>query len=126
MAQLLVVDDEKDVLEMMSLLLEDRGFQVVTERDGRAAIERLMTGFRPDAIVLDLMMPVMDGRSFLQRLGQLPEPVCSTPVMVLTATRRPALMEGVALLAKPFDMDELVAGLDALIVAGRGAARHTA
>ena len=60
----LVVEDERSILEALSELLEDEGYAVVTAADGTEALEQLLRGLRPCLIVLDLMMPRMNGDDF--------------------------------------------------------------
>jgi two-component system response regulator MprA len=80
----LLVDDEQDVLRALSELLESEGYKVVTATDGRDALERLHGGLRPDVILLDLMMPGMDGWDFRQE--QLKDDdLGSIPVIVISA-----------------------------------------
>lgn len=107
----LVVDDEPDLRELVALTLADAGFEVGTARDGRDALARIAE-HRPDIILLDMMMPVMDGRALCAELrgnGGLPR------VVVMTAADRAAQcareLGAVGWLAKPFDLDELVAAI---------------
>ena len=62
----LVVDDDRAVLDAVSELLQNEGYRVATARDGRVALARLRRGLRPCVILLDLMMPGMDGWDFRQ------------------------------------------------------------
>src|SRR5689334_6104245 len=64
MDTILVVDDDEDILEALRDLLRDEGYDVVAARDGRTALERLRGGLRPRLILLDLMMPTMNGYEF--------------------------------------------------------------
>ncbi len=82
---LLVVDDDANVARSLSNLLEDEGYRVVAAENGRRGLDLVEAGLRPNAIILDLMMPVMDGWDF--RAEQLKDPaIRDTPVIVLTAT----------------------------------------
>ena len=82
---LLVVDDDANIARALSNLLEDEGYRVVAAENGRRGLELVEEGLRPSAIILDLMMPVMDGWDF--RAEQLKDPaIRDTPVIVLTAT----------------------------------------
>lgn len=84
----MVVDDDDDVRESVSLLLSDEGYDVVTAPNGAVALHELHEGVLPSLIVLDLMMPVMSGWEFRDR--QLhDEQICSIPVIVLTAAGEP-------------------------------------
>ncbi len=104
----LVVDDEPDLRELVALTLVDAGFDVVVARDGRDALVRIAER-RPDIVLLDMMMPIMDGRTLCRVLradGGLPR------VVVMTAADHAAQcardVGAVGWLAKPFDIDELV------------------
>jgi CheY-like chemotaxis protein len=80
----LVVDDDRAVLDGLSELLQNEGYSVVTAQDGTAALEQLRRGLRPCAILLDLMMPGMDGWDF--RHEQLKEDdLRDIPIVVITA-----------------------------------------
>jgi CheY-like chemotaxis protein len=81
----LVIDDDRAVLDGLSELLENEGYNPVTAQDGRTALERLRRGVRPRVILLDLMMPGMDGWDF--RHEQLrDDDLKDIPVVVITAT----------------------------------------
>jgi CheY-like chemotaxis protein len=86
---ILVVDDERDVREALELSLSLEGYQVVTARHGREALDLLERGLRPSLVLLDLMMPVMNGRDFLAALRGQPE-FDQLPVVVVTAFGRMA------------------------------------
>src|SRR5215475_13983911 len=69
----LYVDDEKEITDLMTVALGSEGFDVTVANDGQAAIEALSEKSRIDAIVLDYMMPNLDGLQFLERVSQNPE-----------------------------------------------------
>jgi len=108
----LVVEDNEDVRETLVELLESYGYEAIGAEHGRAAFEKLARlGTRPCMIVLDLMMPVMDGRAF--RLEQLKQPdVSSVPVVVISAfdesPERIRDMQALAYLRKPINLTELI------------------
>ena len=110
--RVLVVDDDPDVRELMSQLLELEGHQVQGAADGEEALACLRRGPRPDAILLDLRMPGMNGWEF--RAAQLADPeLASIPVYVLTADRTSDVEDLHALRAagffhKPLDVDALL------------------
>ena len=80
----LIVDDDSAVRAALKELFETEGYTVVLAANGRAALKRLMEGFRPSVVLLDLMMPVMDGWDF--RTEQLKDPALKDiPVFILTA-----------------------------------------
>jgi len=79
----LAVDDEPDVLELIKQVLEDENINVITALNGAEAIE-VLESTKPDLILLDLMMPVMDGFEFSQRVRKNPE-WASIPVIIITA-----------------------------------------
>jgi len=105
-AQVLVIDDDWDIRELVQIILEDAGYTVTLAPDGEAALDVLQHAARlPDVILLDLRMPIMDGRTFRQH--QLADPVWRTiPVVLLSADREvdavAAALGGAAVLAKPF------------------------
>lgn len=84
MAHILVVDDEPDVRELFNITLKMAGHQTDTARDGLEAIDKLGQK-RPDLILLDLMMPRMDGFAFLSHVREKEE---SAPMRVLVATAK--------------------------------------
>jgi len=105
MTRVLLVDDERCLLETLYALLVDEGFEVSTAYNGREAVERLPE-FAPDVVVSDVMMPVMDGQQLLQQLRQEPT-TRAIPVILMTAGKAPA-GDAVTVLRKPFHADVLV------------------
>jgi CheY-like chemotaxis protein len=105
--QVLIVDDEEDVRTIAQLGLELRaGWQVLIARSGKEAIQ-IAAQFQPDVILLDLMMPEMDGRATLQQLKANPQ-TRSIPVILVTAKAQQLRSEIAAgldvatVIAKPF------------------------
>jgi CheY-like chemotaxis protein len=104
---ILLVEDDQDVREAIQQALEFEGYQVRTARHGDEALQALRTGTRPALILLDLMMPVMDGWEFLKRRAEQPE-LTGTPVIVFSAAGDRATPSGVsAIIRKPVDLDVL-------------------
>ncbi|MEU2432306.1 response regulator transcription factor [Streptomyces sp. NPDC007861] len=115
--RVLVVDDEASLTELLSMALRYEGWQVRSAGDGAGAV-RSARGFRPDAVILDMMLPDMDGLAVLSRLRrELPD----VPVLFLTA--KDAVEDRIAGLTaggddyvtKPFSLEEVVARLRGLI-----------
>jgi CheY-like chemotaxis protein len=106
----LIVEDDADLREMMAQLLSLEGFRSATVANGREALEYLHDGTeRPEVILLDLMMPVMDGWEF--RRHQQADPILKlVPVIVLSAldASRAADLSAEAFLKKPLDFDRLI------------------
>ena len=122
MARVLVVDDEPDVLLLCRLNLEQRGHEVLEAPNGDTALELARSG-SPDLVVLDLMLPGIDGYQVLEAL-QAGEVTSGVPVLVLTAKslqadrERSRRLGASAFLTKPFLPDELCDLVDA-VLAGR-------
>jgi CheY-like chemotaxis protein len=118
-ARVLVIDDEPDVRYLLRLSLERVGHEVLLAEDGLRGVAMAQRQ-RPDAIVLDLMMPVMDGYGVLQALAK-DRRTARVPVMVLTAKAIPEEAEKVTtagarrFLTKPFDPDDLARELEGLL-----------
>lgn len=66
--KILIVDDDKFLLNMYSIKFQKEKFEVTVASDGQEALKKLQDGFVPDAIVLDIVMPVMDGLEFLEKM----------------------------------------------------------
>ena len=114
---ILLVDDDAAIRDNLAPFLERSGFDVSTAADGQAALDAL-PGVRPDLVVLDIVMPRLDGREVLRRIRAEGS---WTPVMLLTEVgesfeRAAALEEGADdYLNKPFDPQELVARIRAIL-----------
>jgi DNA-binding response OmpR family regulator len=106
----LVVDDDPDILDALAEILEVEGYEVQRARNGREALQRLEQGL-PDLVLLDLMMPVMDGWEFARSLA----PGARPPIIVLSADRNVSVkakeIGALGWLAKPFELTELLAAV---------------
>ena len=108
--RVLVVDDEPMLRETLGNMLSDEGYVVDLAVDGEDALDRVHQ-FRPDAILLDLMMPGMNGRQFLQALRDEPA-YADVPVLIMTAVHglevNLANVGASELVEKPFDVEDLL------------------
>jgi DNA-binding response OmpR family regulator len=105
-----VVEDDIDTRDMMGRFLELEGFNVEMASNGKQALERLYAGVHPCVILLDLMMPVMDGWQF--RSQQVRDAaLASIPVIVVSAAGKDRIagIEADAYISKPVDLEQLLA-----------------
>lgn len=125
--RILVVDDEQSIVKTVKAYLEEQGYGVETAADGPTAL-KTARAFRPDLVVLDIMLPGLDGIEVLRRLRQ------ESDVYVLMLTARADEMDKVVsltigaddYLVKPFSPRELVARVKAILRRGRGGAHEEA
>jgi CheY-like chemotaxis protein len=103
------VEDDRDMREMMAQMLTLEGFDAGTAANGHDALHYLRQGDLPELILLDLMMPVMDGWEF-RRIQQEDPDLASLPVIVLSALdpTRAAEFGDAVFLTKPLDFDRLL------------------
>jgi len=111
-SQILVVDDEPQVVWMLQFSLEAEGYQTLSARDGRAALDEVRE-HHPAVVLLDIMMPVMDGWAFLEELQALPAD--ERPRVIVVSARsslrdraKAAELGADAFVAKPFNVDDLL------------------
>jgi CheY-like chemotaxis protein len=112
----LVVDDEPQVVWVLEFSLQGEGYETFTAHDGFEALDQIRR-HKPDLMVLDVMMPRMDGWSVLEALSDLPVALRPRVVMVTalaspTDRARAELLGAAAYVPKPFDMDHLVGVLE--------------
>jgi CheY-like chemotaxis protein len=124
MKTILLVDDEYALLEVLSELLNDEGYRVVTAMNGKEALTRLQSE-NPDLLLTDHMMPIADGRELVRTMRQFAE-FRSTPVVMMSATAKSTALsdakgtiEVSAFLNKPFDWDHLMDAIVRLIGKGQ-------
>lgn len=117
-----VVDDEREVCDLLRLLLESRDFHCLVAHDGTSGLE-LIRQRRPDAVILDVMMPGMNGHDVLVNLRKDPT-TRDIPVMMMTALteedRRSdkdweRILDVRAFISKPLRLDDLMERLDKLL-----------
>lgn len=105
----LVIEDELSIAEMVRTMLEDEGYRVLLAANGREGLAQLATE-RPDLVLSDVMMPILDGREVCKALEADPE-YRSIPVILMSATNESSVRGTcayTAFLNKPFDMDTLL------------------
>lgn len=114
MKHLLLIEDDPDIRETMELVLLSQGFRVTGVPHGRAAFAACQGGAgRPQAILLDLMMPVMDGWEFLSRQADDPM-LAGVPVIIVSAQpiKRELPPQVVAVMTKPVTMNALLDAIE--------------
>jgi CheY-like chemotaxis protein len=111
----LVVEDDEDIRETMIDVLESRGYSVAAATHGGEALAQLQNGGTPCIILLDLMMPVMDGWAFCQEIEKDPA-LAAIPLIVVSAASRQdprtARIHAVEHIPKPLDVGKLLATLE--------------
>jgi len=114
---LLIVEDDADIRELMKIFLEAEGYQVSLAADGLDALEQLQAGARPSLILLDLMMPRMDGEQFLSEMQS--RRFSQTPVVIMAGhcavQQRADQLKAVCCLTKPVELDELLSTVRQLV-----------
>jgi signal transduction histidine kinase len=114
--RILVVEDDPEILGALSGLLEEEGYDVQSVSDARDALDRLRNGPAPEVIILDLMMPGMDGWEF--RTIQRADPsLSSIPVVAISAdtSAKAAAIDATSFLRKPFRFSDLLAAVEKII-----------
>ncbi len=119
MTRILVVDDEPDILKLVNFALSTRGFEVLEATDGEAAVEMALAE-QPDMVLLDVMMPLLNGYDACRRIKEDPA-TGHIPVLMLSAksqaTEQAAGLESGAdgYIVKPFTPKELVSQVTGLL-----------
>jgi CheY-like chemotaxis protein len=116
--KILIVEDDPDIRLNLKLLLEGEDYSVDVAENGRVALERLSHGELPSLIILDLMMPVMDGFKF-RELQQQDRRIASIPIMIMTAdahvTAKQTSIGAKAAVKKPTDALSILEMVDGLV-----------
>jgi len=107
--RILIVDDDESIRQIVRICLTDEGYEVFEAPNGQAALN-MLTEIAPMLILLDLRMPVMDGWEFAKRYESMPGPRAPLVAFVaaLNAEQDCADLDAAGILAKPFDLDDLL------------------
>ncbi|HEY4395500.1 MAG TPA: response regulator [Polyangia bacterium] len=109
--RILVVEDDDDIREVVEEVLSSEGYRVDVAKDGLDALGKLDGASRPPLILLDMMMPRMDGEAFLRALRDLPA-LADAAVVVISGNaavrEKASALHAAACLVKPFELDELL------------------
>jgi CheY-like chemotaxis protein len=105
--ELLVIEDDEDCRAVVREILEEEGYRVRAVANGHDALARLHAGPRPDLILTDLCMPVMDGWAVVAAMAALPD-LAETPVVVMSASGKREAPACAAYLQKPIPWDRLL------------------
>ena len=120
----MVVDDDQDIREVLQILLQSEGYRVIGASDGLDAWEQLEKRERPSLILLDWMMPRMDGEGFIKMIGR--SPYADIPVIIMSgqkeATNDSEELQGHFCLVKPVELEDLLAAVHRFARKGPSAA----
>lgn len=119
--RVLVVDDDPDIRALLVSVLSDDGYDAAAAADGREALD-MLGSWSADLVVLDLMMPVMDGWTFARRMREEKRDV---PIVILSAAtdlkRHAASIGAAGMIVKPFDLDTLLPTIERVVGRNGGA-----
>jgi len=111
--KIMIVDDEEGIVELVTAILEEEGYEVITAMDGKECLEKLKK-VKPDLILLDMMMPGMSGREVCEKIRKNPK-TKNLKIVFLTVARFSETGKGVLkklnvldYITKPFDNKDLV------------------
>lgn len=121
-SRILVVEDQPDVAQLIEVVLKGEGHTVAIAADGAQGL-MMSRDWKPDLILMDIMLPGVDGGTLISRLRQEPE-TADVPIVAMSASRtlrdRTDELQADALLSKPFDVDALLVQVQFLLSRGRG------
>lgn len=121
-SRILIVEDQADVAQLIEVVLMGEGHTVAVARDGAQGL-MMARDWKPDLILMDIMLPGVDGGTLIARLRREAE-TAELPIIAMSASRtlreRTAELEADALLSKPFDVDALLVQVQFLLSRGRG------
>jgi len=123
-SRILIVEDQADVAQLIEVVLVGEGHTVAVARDGAQGL-MMARDWKPDLILMDIMLPGVDGGTLISRLRREAE-TRDLPIIAMSASRtlrdRTAELEADALLSKPFDVDALLVQVQFLLSRGRSEA----
>ncbi len=121
-SRILIVEDQADVAQLIEVVLMGEGHTVAVARDGAQGL-MMARDWKPDLILMDIMLPGVDGGTLIARLRREVE-TAELPIIAMSASRtlrdRTGELEADALLSKPFDVDALLVQVQFLLTRGRG------
>jgi len=120
MRTILVVDDEPGIREVMVMLLTDEGYRVLQAENGALALQLLSTE-TPDLVVLDIMMPLVDGFEVLRQISNMPSLEATHVILMSAAIKARPDYRVAAFIPKPFELDQLLITIRGLVGCADGA-----
>lgn len=118
MKKILIFDDNESIVDVLTLILEDAGYEVISATEGKEAL-RITRTEKPDLILLDILMSGMDGKEFKQHLKKI-EGVSETPIIVISANAKTEEISkeigAATYIYKPFEIDEVLNKISETIV----------
>lgn len=115
MKTIMIIEDDAAIRDSLQELLESEGYNVILAEHGQVALSFLETNQKLDAILLDLSMPVMDGKTFLREITRLFPALGRLPIIIMTAAGPGEIPRDYAkerVLRKPLDVDELISKIE--------------
>lgn len=119
MKTIMIIEDDAAIRDSLQELLESESYDVVLAEHGEAALKALDKGANPDVILLDLSMPIMDGKTFLKEICRLFPALGAIPIVIMTAAGLSEIPHDYAkekILRKPLDVDELIAKIESVSI----------
>ncbi len=110
MTRVLIVDDDPALREMLGIILTSEGYEIERARDGTEAVACLASGWHPAVMLLDVMMPIMDGMAVCEWVAAHLSPVERPRIVILSASLAPGVVvpQADAQLSKPFGVDAVL------------------
>ena len=124
MATVLIVEDEFAIVDLLEMALADEGYRVLTAANGHQGLERLVAGPRPDLVIADYMMPVLDGAGLLRAMRET-ETHRNIPCIIMSAMPEANVRERIdgyaAFIRKPFQLTAVVQLVTTIVTTSRRA-----